>query len=91
MKKTYRLMAGSLLWMSLHCGVVQAAVTAEEARQLGGTLTLFGAEREGNADKTIPAYTGGLTTIPPGFQSSVGLRPTRSPLTSRFTQSLRPI
>ena len=75
MKKTYRLMAGTLLCLSLCCSAVRAAVTAEEARQLGGTLTLFGAEREGNADKTIPAYTGGLTTIPPGFQSNVGLRP----------------
>ena len=38
-----------------------AAVSAEEAKQLGATLTEFGAEKAGNADGSIPAYTGGLT------------------------------
>lgn len=46
----------------------QAAVTAEEAKQLGTTLTLFGAEKAGNADGTIPEYTGGLTTPPAGYK-----------------------
>ena len=36
-----------------------AAVSAEEAKKLGGpVLTEFGAERAGNAEGTIPAYTG---------------------------------
>lgn len=39
---------------------VMAAVSADEAKQLGRTLTLFGAEVAGNADGSIPAYTGGL-------------------------------
>ena len=40
-----------------------AAVSAEEAKQLGGaTLTEFGAEKAGNADGSIPAYSGGLST-----------------------------
>ena len=39
-----------------------AAVSAEEAKQLGGAkLTEFGAERAGSTDGSIPAYTGGLT------------------------------
>ncbi|RJG03158.1 DUF1329 domain-containing protein [Noviherbaspirillum sedimenti] len=46
---------------------VQAAVTAEEAKQLGKTLTPMGAEMAGNKDGTIPAWTGGMKTIPPGF------------------------
>ncbi|SFB41359.1 Protein of unknown function [Collimonas sp. OK607] len=44
-----------------------AEVTAEEAKQLGATLTEFGAEKAGNADGSIPAYTGGLTKPPAGW------------------------
>ncbi|RJG03198.1 DUF1329 domain-containing protein [Noviherbaspirillum sedimenti] len=46
---------------------VQAAVTAEETRQLGKNLTPMGAEMAGNKDGTIPAWTGGMKTLPPGF------------------------
>lgn len=38
-----------------------AVVSAEEAKQLGTTLTEFGAEKAGSTDGSIPAYTGGLT------------------------------
>lgn len=41
-----------------------AAAGVEEAKQLGRTLTPWGAEVAGNADGSIPAYTGGLTTPP---------------------------
>jgi hypothetical protein len=49
-----------------------AAVTAEEAKQLGTTLTHFGAIKAGNADGSIPAYTGGLTKAPAGFKPDSG-------------------
>ena len=49
-----------------------AAVTAEEAKQLGTTLTEFGAIKAGNADGSIPAYTGGLTKAPAGFKPDSG-------------------
>lgn len=39
-----------------------AGVTAQEAAKLKNELTPFGAERAGNADGGIPAWTGGLTT-----------------------------
>ena len=52
-----------------------AAVSADEAKKLGTTLTPVGAEVAGNADKSIPAYTGGLTSAPAGFQKGSGLRP----------------
>ncbi len=52
-----------------------AAVTAEEAKKLGTTLTATGAEQAGNADKTIPEYSGGLTTAPAGFTKGSGTRP----------------
>ena len=50
------------------------AVSAEEAAQLKTTLTPFGAEKAGNKDGSIPAWTGGLTTPTPGFTNG-GRRP----------------
>lgn len=51
----------------LFAGVASAAVSAEEAKKLGTTLTEFGAEKGANADGSIPAYTGGLTRPPAGW------------------------
>ncbi len=44
-----------------------AAVSADEAAQLGQTLTPIGAEKAGNADGSIPPWEGGLTQPPKGF------------------------
>ncbi|MEJ5989894.1 DUF1329 domain-containing protein [Ramlibacter sp. PS3R-8] len=52
-----------------------AAVSADEAKALGTTLTPVGAEKAGNKDGTIPAYTGGVTTLPAGYKSGDGIRP----------------
>jgi hypothetical protein len=52
----------------------RAAVSAEEAAKLKSELTPFGAERAGNKDGTIPAWTGGLTTPTPGLKNG-GRRP----------------
>ncbi len=52
----------------------QAAVSADEAKQLGTTLTAVGAEKAGNKDGTIPEYTGGLTAPPASFKKGDGLR-----------------
>ncbi|MEG7359566.1 DUF1329 domain-containing protein [Pseudomonas citronellolis] len=41
-----------------------AAVSADDARALGATLTKFGAEAQGNSDGSIPAYDGGLKNPP---------------------------
>jgi hypothetical protein len=41
-----------------------AKVSKEEADKLGTTLTPFGAIKEANLDKSIPAWTGGLSEIP---------------------------
>jgi hypothetical protein len=46
----------------------QAAVSGDEAKALGTTLTKFGAEKAGNADGSIPAYEGGLTKAPAGHK-----------------------
>jgi hypothetical protein len=46
-----------------------AGVSAQEAARLGGPeLTPVGAERAGNAEGTIPAWTGGITGPIPGYQ-----------------------
>jgi len=49
-----------------------AAPTAEEAAQLGKTLTPLGAIKAGNSDGTIPAWEGGLCTPPPGYKPTKG-------------------
>lgn len=54
---------------ALAAATAQAAVTAEEAAKLKTTLTPFGAERAGNADGSIPPWTGGYTTPIPGFKN----------------------
>lgn len=43
-----------------------AGVSAEEAARLKTELTPFGAEKAGNKDGSIPAWTGGTTTPIPG-------------------------
>ncbi|MES9828381.1 MAG: DUF1329 domain-containing protein [Candidatus Thiodiazotropha sp.] len=65
----------ALVALSLATGSVSAAVTAEEANRLGNDLTPVGAEKGGNADGTIPAWTGGLTGPLPGWPSATNDRP----------------
>ena len=43
---------------------VMAEVAPVEAQKLGDSLTWWGAEKAGNAEGTIPKYTGGLTEGP---------------------------
>lgn len=45
-----------------------AKVTAEQAAKLGDELTPVGAIRAGNAEGTIPAWDGGITSAPAGYQ-----------------------
>src|SRR5262249_26665075 len=59
---------------ALGTAAANAAVTAEEAKQLGTTLTAVGAEKAANKDGTIPAYSGGITTPPASFTKGSGFR-----------------
>ncbi|QKE65022.1 DUF1329 domain-containing protein [Aquipseudomonas campi] len=59
MKTTMQLI--STLTLSLLASGVFAAVSPEEAAKLGSSLTPLGAEQAGNADGSIPAWTGGLS------------------------------
>lgn len=49
-----------------------AKLTADELSRLGKDLTPVGAEKAGNADGSIPAWSGGLTTAPAGFDARKG-------------------
>lgn len=69
-----RALAIAALAVLAHPGAVRA-LSAEEARQLGATLTAVGAERAASADGAIPEYTGGLTRAPAGFAAGSGSRP----------------
>jgi Protein of unknown function (DUF1329) len=53
-------------------GGANAAVPADEAKALGTTLTEFGAIKAGNADGSIPAYSGGVTKAPADFKPGTG-------------------
>ncbi|HEX5783667.1 MAG TPA: DUF1329 domain-containing protein [Burkholderiaceae bacterium] len=53
-----------------------AAVSADEAKQLGGKLTLVGAEAAGNKEGTIPAYSGKAPKAPASYnKAEPGQRP----------------
>ncbi|MCY1283864.1 hypothetical protein D3C84_249340 [compost metagenome] len=49
-----------------------AALDAGEVARLGQDLTPTGAEKAGNPSGSIPAWTGGLTSPPAGFDASKG-------------------
>ena len=63
-----------LICALIFLGVTLTAVTTfakvlpEEAARLEADLTPLGAERAGNAEGTIPPWTGGITAPPPGYE-----------------------
>ena len=62
--RTYTVLCSLGLLLPL---AAQARVSAEQAAHLQGTLTPFGAERQGDAAKGIPQWTGGMTQAPAGY------------------------
>ena len=62
--------------ISLAVGAAMLSLQALADTTLGGeVLTRFGAEKAGNADGSIPAYTGGLTDIPASYVPGSGQFP----------------
>lgn len=55
------MLTAGVMALSLVSAGVNAAVSQEEAARLGQDLTPLGAERAGNADGTIPEWTGGYS------------------------------
>lgn len=66
----YKLFAAAVT-MAVSFHLADAAITAEEAARLGNDLTPLGAERAGNEDGTIPAWEGGITTPPAGYETGM--------------------
>ncbi|WP_442114130.1 DUF1329 domain-containing protein [Pseudomonas sp. NUPR-001] len=58
--KTTKVLRVGVLSLSLLASGVMAAVSPQEAEQLGTTLTPLGGQKAGNADGSIPAWNGGL-------------------------------
>jgi hypothetical protein len=56
------------LWAACTSTTASAKVSPEDAARLEADLTPLGAERAGNAAGTIPPWTGGITTLPPGYE-----------------------
>ncbi len=65
LKKQYKVW-GSAIALSLMVTAANAAVSPAEAAKLGKELTPMGAVMAGKGD--IPAWTGGMTTMPAGFK-----------------------
>lgn len=65
------------LALSLLAANVMAAVSPDEANKLGTSLTPLGAEKAGNADGSIPAWTGGIPKTPVPWTARVFGRPVR--------------
>ncbi|BDX06407.1 hypothetical protein MACH26_19280 [Planctobacterium marinum] len=57
----------SAITLALSVNVANAKVSEAEAAKLGTELTPLGGEKAGNADGSIPAWTGGITTPPAGY------------------------
>tara|TARA_R110001592_G_scaffold7126_2_gene40171 strand:+ start:1083 stop:2447 length:1365 start_codon:yes stop_codon:yes gene_type:complete len=67
MKMIKTICAIGVVAASLNASNVMAKVSAEEAAKLGASLTPVGAEKAGNADGSIPEWTGGITAPPAGY------------------------
>lgn len=66
-RRSFGLFSGTSLVALLSGGKRSCADVPSASMLNSATLTPVGAERAGNASGTIPAWTGGLTEIPPGF------------------------
>jgi hypothetical protein len=91
MRPTGSLHVYVLMAVGLAGAAAQASVSNQEAADLKSRLTSVGAERAGNADGTIPAWTGGITSAP-GYVSGAprpDLFATDKPLFSITTGNFR--
>lgn len=62
--------ASLLLWSAAWaCCLLTAPLWAQQAARLGAELTPVGAEKAGNKDGTIPAWSGGDVTAPGGYKA----------------------
>ena len=57
----------TLVLGSIIAPLATAGITTDQIDRLGKDLTPLGAERAGNVEGTIPAWTGGITSPPTGY------------------------
>lgn len=69
MRAGLRLRLGALA-LALWPALVAARASPEDAAQLGQSLTPVGAQRDANADGSIPAWGGGISAPPPCYGGS---------------------
>ena len=67
MKKKARVCAACVATFAASASAALAAVSADEAKQIGTTLTGIGAEKAGNKEGTIPVYAGEGVKMPSGW------------------------
>ncbi|MCP5163005.1 MAG: DUF1329 domain-containing protein [Hahellaceae bacterium] len=67
MKPKRIIIAGGMVALTMLSTATFAKVGADQAAKLGAELTAIGAQKAGNADGSIPEWTGGLTQPPAGF------------------------
>lgn len=67
MKKTTLVFRLALVFGCMIPLLASAGISNDQIDRLGKDLTPLGAERAGNAEGTIPAWTGGITTPPSGY------------------------
>ncbi len=74
MKTMNRILASAIAAVALAglAAPASAKLTEAEAARLGADLTPMGAEKAGNKDGTIPAWTGGLCAPPAGWTPAKG-------------------
>ncbi|PIE43229.1 MAG: outer membrane lipoprotein-sorting protein [Gammaproteobacteria bacterium] len=70
-----KILATGAIALAFTAAGLQAKVSSEEAAKLGTVLTPMGAEKAGNADGTIPAWTGGIAKPPSSFVPDSGFYP----------------
>ncbi|WP_097460121.1 DUF1329 domain-containing protein [Mangrovitalea sediminis] len=75
MKFSKKLLASGVIAVSMLAGTAWAKVSPQEAAKLDNQLTGIGAEKAASADGLVPAWDGGLTKIPAGFDGNNYVNP----------------
>ena len=84
--KCLSLVVGTVMLFAF--GAAHAAVSEQQASRLGKDLTPLGGETAGNADGSIPAWTGGLSK-PPAVTCQASITLIRTRTTNRCSPSPR--
>ncbi len=68
MLRLERVSLGGVLLLAWATSAISASTTPEQIARLGADLTPLGAEKSGNQEGTIPAWDGGITMSPAGYE-----------------------